>query len=99
MPTSKTASLLKVLAMYASDTNGRATAALWNALREAVDTIEHLEHESSAHETTPPQFTPEQLRFIRNEMNASVSCGAVDPLFQSVYDRAKEILRSPVEPE
>lgn len=49
-------------------------------------------------ETSPPQFTPEQLRFIRNEMDASLSCGAVDPLFQSVYDRAKEILRSPVEP-
>lgn len=49
-------------------------------------------------ETSASRFTPEQLRFIRNEMNASLSCGATDPLFQSVYDRAKEMLRSPVEP-
>lgn len=42
--TSKTKSLLAVLKMYASNTNDRTTSALWNALREAVDFIDHLEH-------------------------------------------------------
>lgn len=39
------------------------------------------------------QFTREQIEFIRNEMYASLSCGATDPLFQAIYDRAGEVLR------
>lgn len=39
------------------------------------------------------QFSLEQLDFIALEMYASLSCGADHPLFQSTYDRARELQR------
>lgn len=36
-----------------------------------------------------PQLTDQELAFLRNEIRASLDCGADDPLFEVVYQKLK----------